>query len=144
MLWITLIHLWYHAMPRAKKTAESIQPLPKQTPLPPPTPQQQPLQCKASTNTHAVLLGLGALLIASFGVNLSALAANKTTEPTHEMMSAYMQSLETKVDKLQQQLNSLSAQLLKACNDVSTSCIEQTKPDSEKTEETPVTATPKQ
>lgn len=111
-------------MPRAsKKAADTTQPLPKPTPPPPPGPQQQELQCKIHTNTHAVLLGLGALLIASFGMNLSALAANKKTEPTHEAMSGYIQSLTIKVDKLQRQLDAVSSQLLKACNDVSNSCL---------------------
>ncbi len=115
-------------MPRApKKAVEPSQPLPKPTPTPPPGPQQQ-LQCKVHTSTHAVLLGLGALLIASFGMNLSALAASKKTDPTQDTISTYTQPLEAKIDRLQQQLDSVSAQLLKACNDVSTSCLQQTNP----------------
>lgn len=120
---LRIIHVRPCTMPRAKKAATLAQPLPKPTPAPSTGPQQQELQCKIHTNTHAVLLGLGALLIASFGMNLSALAANKKTEPTQEAMSGYIQSLTVKVDKLQRQLDAVSAQLLKACNDVSSSCL---------------------
>lgn len=136
-------------MPRApKKAVEPSQPLPKPTPTPPPGPAQQQIQCKTHANTHAVLLGLGALLVASFGMNLSALAASKKAEPTHEALGGYVQSLETKVDKLQRQLDSISAQLLKACNDVSNACLDKDQTATEDNQEdedvkTPLTPTKK-
>lgn len=58
-------------------------------------------------------------------MNLSALAASKKATPANEVIGTTIQALEAKIDNLQQRLDSVSAQLLKACNDVSNSCIEQ-------------------
>ncbi|MEK7648688.1 MAG: hypothetical protein AAB400_02085 [Patescibacteria group bacterium] len=124
--------------PRAtKKAATNLsQPLPK-TAQPPQNKEQQQIQCKIHTNTHAVLLGLGALLVLSFGLSLSSLAASKKTEPTIATVGSNVQALEAKIDKLQRQLDSVSAQLLKACNDVSNSCLEKaSQADEETTEST--------
>ncbi len=119
--------------PRAtKKAAEpTSQPLPKAATQTAQNKDPQQVQCKIHTNTHAVLLGLGALLVLSFGLSLSTLAASKKTEPTVAGVGANVQALEAKIDKLQRQLDSVSAQLLKACNDVSNSCLEKANPTEE-------------
>ncbi len=126
--------------PRATKKAVSptSQLLPKAATQPMPNKDPQPLQCKIHTNTHAVLLGLGALLVLSFGLSLSTLAASKKTEPTIASVGANVQALEIKIDKLQRQLDSVSAQLLKACNDVSNSCLEKANPTDEQAGEATV------
>lgn len=125
-------------MPRtSKKTSEKAeQPLPKPTPPPPPGPQQQ-IQCKIHTNTHAVLLGLGALVLVSFGLSWNALAA-KSSNTTLTTLATDIVFLQTKIDGLQKKLDAYQIAAPKVCAETALSLLlnkEQQGPEMNETKE---------